>query len=68
MLWIHTVRLSRHTSPTTAMAEAMLRILVAELRAQGITAHVTAPPAELFLDNQRTWQPSSQTPTPRELT
>lgn len=42
-----------------SMAEGMLRILVAELRAQGITAFVTAPPADLILDGQRTWQPPS---------
>ncbi|MGY3318123.1 hypothetical protein [Arthrobacter sp. TE12232] len=42
---------------TKGMAEEMLRILVAELRAQGITAHITAPPADLPLDDQRIWRP-----------
>lgn len=39
------------------MAEGMLRILVAELRSQEITAHVTAPPADLSLDAKRIWRP-----------
>ena len=43
------------------MAETMLLILEAELRAQGITAHVTAPPADLSLDGTRIWRPPSKT-------
>jgi len=39
----------------------MLLILEAELRAQGITAHVTAPPAELFLEDHRIWRPPTET-------
>jgi hypothetical protein len=43
------------------MAERMLLILETELRAQGITAHVTAPPADLFLEDHRIWRPPTET-------
>ena len=43
------------------MADEMLRILVDELQAQEITAHVTAPPADFSVDGTPTWQPPTQT-------
>lgn len=42
------------------MAETMLLILEAELRAQGTTAHVIAPPADLFLEDHRIWRPPTE--------
>jgi hypothetical protein len=63
MIWTDTKgELSR------GMAERMLLILEAELRSQRITAHVTAPPADLPLDHQRIWRPPAKAAAPRELT